>query len=224
MKMKKHLWGALAALAVTGTLFAAPATAGGTATVNVVHGIPGVPVKVCVDGSVVDAEFKYGSKIVGAELPAGNHKVKLVGTDAGCGAAAILAARYDLKAGSNVTIVAALNGSGAPRLKVFSNNVKPVDPDMARLSVRHTAHAPAVNVWANGAPLIDGNDFTFGKSATVTVPADDYKVKVTLPGETAPVIGPAVLTLDEGRAYQVYAVGNADTWRLVVVKAKVGTN
>jgi hypothetical protein len=69
----------LAAGVMSATLLAAgPAHAGGTATVNVVHGIPGVAVNVCVDGTSVRDDFRFGRKIVGAELPAGSHRVKLV--------------------------------------------------------------------------------------------------------------------------------------------------
>jgi len=221
--MKKRMLGLAAAVAVAGSLMAAPASAGaGTATVNVVHGIPGAKVNVCVDGSSVADGFKYGNTIVGAALPAGMRNVKLVAAGSDCSASAILKETYDLEAGSNVTIVAALKPSGSPRLKEFNNRTGKVDAGMARLSVRHTAQAPAVNVWANGSPLIGGNDFVWGKSVTVMVPADSYRVKVTLPGETAPVIGPATLDLAAGKAYQVYAVGTADTYRLVVIKTNVG--
>jgi hypothetical protein len=202
----------------------APAGAAGKATVNVVHGIPGVPVKVCVDGAAVADDFRYGHKIFGARLPAGEHKVKLVAAGHACGASAILRHRYDLQAGTNVTIVAALDADGDPRLKVWPNKVKQTDAGMARISVRHAAQAPAVNVWANGSPLIGGRHFDWGSGATAMVPEDEYTVKVTLPGSKKAVIGPATLNLRGGFAYQVYAVGQADSYRLVVVKVNVGTS
>lgn len=220
--MKIRLIGLVAAMAVAGSLFAMPASAARMATVHVVHGIPGAAVNVCVDGMSVADDFRYGRKIVDAQLPAGWHKVKLVAAGAGCSAPAILRHRYMLEPGRDVTIVAGLRATGAPNLKAFRNRVTKVDAGMARLSVRHTAQAPAVNVWANGSPLIGGNDFTRGSKVTVEVPASDYKVKVTLPGAKAPVIGPAVLTLREGFAYQVYAVGAPGSYRLIVIKDRVG--
>jgi hypothetical protein len=210
---------------MTATLWAAsPASARGTATVNVIHGIPGVAVNACVDGTSVRDEFRFGRKIVGASLPAGSHRVKIVPAGSDCSVPAILAERYRLMTGTNVTIVANLDASGTPNLKVFANNVRPVDAGKARLSVRHTANAPAVNVWANGSRLIRGTGFTWGKSATLQVPEDRYRVKVTLPGAKAAVIGPATLRLGAGKAYQVYAVGNAHEYGLVKISSRVGTS
>ena len=55
------------------------------------------------------------------------------------------------------------------------------------------------------------------------MPKGSYRVKVTLPGETAPVIGPATLKLKAGFAYQVYAWGNGtDGYSVAVVATKVG--
>ena len=51
-------------------------------------------------------------------------------------------------------------------------------------------------------------DFIMGKSATVTVPKGIYAAWVSLPGDYEPVIGPAVLQLKSGVAYQVYAWGD----------------
>jgi hypothetical protein len=201
-----------------GLFSAVPAQAAGTAKVNVVHGIPGAVVKVCVDGAKVVDGFRFGQKITGARLPAGTHRVKLVAAGKACSAKAILSAAPSLAAGRNYTVVANLDAAGRPNLKAFVNNVSATRSGYARLTVRHTAKAPAVNVWAGSAKLIGGTAFTWGKSATLGVPAKAYTVKVTLPGSTTPVIGPASLTLSAGHAYQVYAVGSAGKYKLVVVK------
>lgn len=214
---------ALGVLALPATGLAAPARAVGTAKVNVVHGIPGVVVKLCVDGTPVVDNFRYGHTIVGATLPATTHKVRVVGAGSSCSAPAILKARYTLAKGRNYTIVANVNASGTPNLTAFANNVRPTPAGNARLTVRHAADAPAVNVWAGGAKLIGGNRFTWGKGATLPVPAGTYRVKVTLPGSRKPVIGPVTKTLTAGRAYQVYAVGVSGHYRLVTVKTHVGT-
>ena len=214
----------VAAAGLTAGLVAVPANAATTAKVNVVHGIPGVAVKVCVDGKSVADNFRYGSTIVGAALPATAHKVRLVAAGKPCGATAILKSAYTLAAGRNYTIVANLNASGTPNLKAFVNNVKSTAAGKARLTVRHTAKAPAVNVWAGGTKLISGRQFTWGKSATLAVPSGTYRVKVTLPGSSKAVIGPASKTLTAGAAYQVYAVGSAGHYRLITIKIPVGTS
>jgi hypothetical protein len=214
---------ALGVAGLTTTLVAGPANAAGTATVNVVHGIPGVAVKVCVDGKSVVDNFRYGDKIVGARLPAVTHGVRLVAAGMPCHSTAILQSRYTLAKGGNYTIVANVSDSGTPNLKAFVNNVKATAAGSARLTVRHTAEAPAVNVWADGTKIIGGTKFTWGKSRTLAVPHGTYKVKVTLPGARQPVIGPTSKRVAAGRAYQVYAVGVPGHYRLITVKTRVGT-
>ena len=95
-----------------------------------------------------------------------------------CDDAAILEANdVALKAGKNYTAVANLNADGDPNIKLFTNKVAPVKAGKARLTVRHTAAAPAVNVWANGSVLIGGTDYVWGDSATVD------RAEGLLPGE-----------------------------------------
>jgi hypothetical protein len=215
--------GAAAAIGLTSVLVAGPAQATGTATVNVVHGIPGVTVKVCVDGRSVADDVRFGAKIVGAKLSAGSHNVRVVAAGQPCRSTAILHAAYPLRAGRNYTIVANLDPAGAPNLKAFRNPVRPTRAGHARLTVRHTAQAPAVNVWAGCTRLIGGTSFRWGSSRTFGVPAGHYRVRVTLPGSWVAVIGPATKHLHAGRAYQVYAVGSPGHYRLVTVAVPVGT-
>jgi hypothetical protein len=227
---------AVAAAGMAGGLAAAPpATAAGTAAhtsrhtaartaaVNVVHGIPGVVVKICVNGRPVADHVRYGQTLVGARLAARTQHVRLVPAGKACRTPAILKAAYHLRAGRNYTIVANLDAHGTPHLKAFRNNVRRTAPGTARLTVRHTAAAPAVNVWAGQTRLISGTGFTWGSSARFAVPAGRYSITVTLPGSTQPVIGPAPARLRAGRAYQVYAVGSPDHYKLVTVKVRVGT-
>jgi hypothetical protein len=210
--------------AAAGAAESAQAASARTATVNVVHGIPGLKVKVCVDGQPAIRGFEYGEKAVGVSVPAGTHRVRVVPAGKPCSAPKLLSHRYQLKPGKNYTIVAAVRPDGAPRLAAFGNGVRPTDTGQARLTVRHTAQAPAVNVWAGGTKLIGGSGFSWGDGRTFAVPHDTYRVKVTLPGTKTPVIGPQRLTLRSGKAYQVYAVGTPGHYRLAVVGVQVGTH
>jgi hypothetical protein len=212
------------ALAVAALVGVATAEAG-NARLNVVHGIPGLTVDVCIDGATAIPDFAPGTVIKGVVVPAGEHEFKIVAPDGDCTGAGILEAVADLRADKNYTVVANLNESGDPNLKLFRNNVRPVAEGTSRLTVRHTAAAPAVNVWANGALLIGGSDFTWGKSATLAVPKGIYAAWVSLPDDYRPVIGPAVLKLRAGVAYQVYAWGDGTSgYDFAVVRIKVGTN
>jgi hypothetical protein len=213
----------MAAAAMTLTAPSAGAAGDGSAEVSVVHGIPGVTVKVCVDGSPAIRDFRYGQKVVGVALPAGSHRVRVVAAGKACSTPAILKKRYELEAGKTYTVVAAVRPSGAARLPAFVDRLRPTRPGMARLTVRHTAQAPAVNVWAGSTKLIGGTGFAWGDTRTLEVQNGTYRVKVTLPGAREPVIGPQRLHIRPGRAYQVHAVGTPGQYRLVIVGVDVGT-
>ena len=211
----------IAGVAAISGLGVAPASAA-DATLNVAHGIPGVDVDVCVDGSVAIPDFKPGEVVSGVALPAGSYDVKIVAAGQGCAGAAVLEADgVGLAAGRNYTAIAHMTSDGKPTLGLFVNEAKPVRRGTARVQVRHTAAAPEVNVWANGAPLV--RDLANGETATAVVRKGIYAAWVSLPGEFAPVIGPSVLQLKRGHAYQVYAWGDASAgYDFAVVDVAVG--
>jgi hypothetical protein len=211
-------------LVATGVATATTASASPAkpASINVVHGIPGLTVDVCVNGAKAITNFVPGQVVTGVPLPAGTYHLGVVAAGAPC-TPEILMADATLAAGKNYTVVANLDASGTPNLKIFPNNVSRVPEDSARLSIRHTAAAPAVNVWVNGSKLIGGDEFTWGHRKAFVVPEGKYTAVVTLPGSKTPVIGPATLKLKEGYAYQVYAYGSAkDGYGFAVVALKVG--
>jgi hypothetical protein len=222
--MGRKLFGlAVAATLALGMLGTGTASAAGsTSSLNIVHGIPGVDVEVCVNGTVAIPDFNPGDVVTGVSLPAGTYDVKIVASGDACGDPAILGANgIDLAAGKDYTAIAYLAADGEPTLGLFKNNVKPLAAGKARLTVRHTAAAPAVDVWANGGVLLQ--EVRNGDSATLAVPTGVYATWVSLPGGYEPVIGPAVLKLKNGTAYQVYAWGDGTTgYRVAVVAAKVG--
>ena len=70
--MTKRIIGLAVALATTMALFgAAPAQATGVSkfTLNVVHGIPGLTVDVCVNGAKAITDFEPGDVVSGVKLP-----------------------------------------------------------------------------------------------------------------------------------------------------------
>jgi hypothetical protein len=209
-----------AALAVS--LVGVTPAAAAEASLNVVHGIPGVDVNVCVNGAEAIPDFNPGEVVAGVALPAGSYDVKIVAASDGCEDAAILeASGVQLASDKNYTAIAHLTEDGTPTIGLFVNNVKPVPAGTARLTVRHTAAAPAVDVWANGAVI--AQDVTNGASATLKVPTGVFAAWVSLPGDFAPVIGPDVLKLKKGSAYQVYAWGDGGSgYELAVVALNVG--
>jgi ABC-type glycerol-3-phosphate transport system substrate-binding protein len=223
--MRKRVIGLAIVSAMTLSLFGAgAASAAGTTTLNVVHGIPGLDVAVCVDGVKAIKNFNPGEVVAGIELPSGRYDLAVVAKGTPCTAVVLGADNVGLWAGKNNTVVANLDAKGKPNLKIFGNNVSPTAAGETRLLIRHTAAAPAVNVWANGGKIISGKWFDWGSHARRDVPQGDYKVKVTLPGSKTAVIGPARLSVDAGTVYQVYAWGSGDAgYSFAIVPTVVGT-
>ncbi len=221
-KTSRFMGLAVAASVAMSLLAAAPAGAAANATLNVVHGIPGVDVNVCVNGAVAIPDFNPGEVVSGVELPGGAYDVKIVALADGCTDAAILeAGGVQLKSGKNYTAVAHLMEDGTPTLGLFKNNSRPVAKGTARLIVRHTAAAPAVDLWANGGVL--ARDVANGDTFRAVVRKGVYAAWVSLPGDYQPVIGPAVLKLKRGHTYQVYAWGNGtDGYDFAVVDTLTG--
>jgi hypothetical protein len=214
-----------AGLAVGGALalalVAAPAAvAQETATVYVVHGVPDTPVDVYVDGKRAIDDFEPGTSQGPVQLPAGPHKLALFAADAADGSGSpLLSADADLPAGGNVTVVAHLDEGGNPKITPFVNDVSSVPAGQARLVVRHTAAAPAVDVLAGGNPVIEG--LSNGQEKALEVPAGSVSAAVAAAGTTDPVIGPADVDLKEGTATFVQAIGKLDGGKLSLVSFTV---
>lgn len=221
--MMKRLVGLGIAMTVAVSMLGTGSAAAAAATMNVVHGIPGVDVEVCVNGTVAIPGFNPGEVVTGVALPGGAYDIAIVPAGETCEASPILEAEdVELAGGRDYTAIAYLTEEGTPTLGLFRNNVRPLPRRSARVTIRHTAAAPAVDVWANGGTILQ--DVANGATATRKVPTGVYAAWVSLPGESAPVIGPAVLKLARGTAYQIYAWGSAEAgYEFAVVGLRVGT-
>jgi hypothetical protein len=189
-------------------LVATPATAADTATVSVLHAVPDTPVDVYANGERLIDDFQPGTLTDPLQLPAGSYDLALFPADAadGSGAPLLSADGVSVPAGANATVVAHLKEDGTPALTPFVNDVSPVAAGQARVTVRHTAAAPAVDVRAGGAVVAPG--LANPKEASLTVPAGTVTADVVLAGTTTVAIGPADLTLAEGTSTIVYAWGS----------------
>jgi len=214
----RKLLTALVALAVASIAFAIPASAQ-NARIHLLHGIPDTDVDVEAGGANVFEGFSFGdtqdlSGFAGATLE--GLKVKLAGTDT----VAIDAGDTPLPASGNYTIIAHLDASGTPTLGVFQNNIASVDAGKGRLTVRHTAAAPAVDILANGSVAFA--NVPNGAGGDADLAAGTITATVVPTGATEPVvIGPADLPITEGAGLIVYAVGSLDAGSLTVLTESI---
>ena len=131
------------------TLAAVPASAADPAKLSVLHGVPGLTVDVWVNGERTLDDFTPGSLAGPLDLPAGTYTVAITAADAAdASAPAIGPVDLTLEAGKNYTAVAHLDAAGAPTATLFTNDISTTAAGQGRLTVRHVAAAPGVDILA----------------------------------------------------------------------------
>jgi hypothetical protein len=208
--------GAVAALtfAGVGAATTSPAYAA-SSKVSVVHGIPGTPVDVYVNGKKTLDNFQPGDVAGPLTLPEGEYDIALTKPGEAVDKAILKVDDAKVPGGANISLAAHLSADGKPQITPFVNDVSKVGAGKARLIVRHTAAAPAVDVRAGGKPVFEG--LTNPKEAKADVAAGTVKADVVLAGTDTVAIGPADLDLKEGTATIVYAIGSAQDKNLELV-------
>lgn len=218
------LFAALAIAAVAGFAVAAPtASAAGTGTVNIVHGIPGVAVDVCARGPATDGEwarvitdFEFGD-IETRDLDAGSYDANVVAPGAACETPILPglgASGVALPEGANASVIAHLPASGVVAdalLTVGVNDISDPGNDNAILTVYHAAAAPAVDIrygkYVAYNKAFSGVENT--QSGDVQLSEGRWKVSVLAAGDRwwRPVTR-ATLNLEERTNTVVYAIGS----------------
>lgn len=216
MKTTRALAAAATAVAVVALAVPASASTTGSATVSVLHAVPGLTVDVYANGEELIPDFTPGTLTDPLTLPAGTYDLAVfeAGADPATATPAIELADATVPAGANVTVVAHLGETGTPALTPFVNDVSALEAGKARLAVRHTAAAPAVDVRAGGTPVISG--LTNPGEEVLVLDAGTVSADVVLAGTETVAIGPADLNLAEGTATFVYAWGSAEAGDLAL--------
>ena len=204
--MKKILAGA-AALAAT--LVAVPAgTSGAQESVDIMllHGIPGITVDVAVDGAVVLPGFEPGdmqdlSSFAGQTLT--NLEVRPAGTeDVAIGPVA----EFAVPASGSWTVVAHLDAEGTPTITPFENDTSAAADGQGRLTVRHTAAAPAVDIVLGDARPVE--NLSNPSEASLDVPAGEIAGAQIAPTGGDPIADVPTVSVTAGQNLIVYAVGS----------------
>ncbi|WP_406729335.1 DUF4397 domain-containing protein [Streptomyces sp. GD-15H] len=202
------------ALGVTVPAMAVPANEQDKAMVSVFHGIPGMTVDVYANGDELLGDFEPGTVADPQALDAGTYDIQIFEAGQGPDGAPALQKEIKVPEGANATIAAHLTADGEPQLTAFVNDVSQVDAGGARLTVRHVAAAPAVDVRAGGQPLFTGLENP--EEDTAEVDAGTVSADVVLAGTDTVAIGPADLNLEEGTSNIVYAWGSAEDENLAL--------
>ena len=176
----------------------------------VLHAVPGATVDVYANGEALLTDFKPGTLTDPMALPEGDlrpqgrrrrRRARREGRSSRPTASKV-------PAGANITVVAHLDEAGKPMLTPYVNDTSHVAAGQARLTVRHDAAAPAVDVRAGGDPVF--TDLTNPNEDSADVPAGTVSADVVLAGTDTVAIGPADLDLKRGHDTIVYAWGSAE--------------
>ncbi|MDJ0376313.1 DUF4397 domain-containing protein [Cryobacterium sp. PH31-L1] len=208
---------ALAGLAPAQAAVPAASASPGTASVSVLHAIPGLSLDISVDGRVVVDDFMPGTLLGPLKIAAGTHTVDISASnplEVGVGANGVPLPAIAISGSTTVTVtanrsftaVAHLSDAGLPTATLFNDDTTPLAPGQGRLTVRHVAAAPAVDVLANGAVAVAG---LINPSQTVLdLPVGSISAVVAAAGTTAPLLGPADVTIAPRTNTIVYAWGS----------------
>lgn len=205
--------GIAAAAVVVATALPASAATTSTASLSVLHGVPDLTVDVWLDGERALDDFTPGTLAGPLDVPSGANTLVITAADAtDVSSPAIGPVDVTLDAGTSYTAVAHLDAAGAPTATLFTNDTSAVPAGQGRLTVRHTAAAPAVDVLAGGSPVV--TNLSNPDEQSLLVPAGTVQAAIAATGTTTPVLGPTDLTIAEGANTIVYAWGSLSAGNL----------
>ncbi len=214
MKLSRiFIAGSLALAATAGTAGLAGAD-NHTSTVSILHGVPGATVDVYANGDALLTGFEPGTLTDPQQLPEGTYDLKVVAAGAGAdGEAVIQADDVQVPAGANITVVAHLKSDGTPTLTPFVNDTS-ASEEGGRLTVRHVAAAPEVDVRAGGEVAVPG--LANPNEAKLDVAAGTIPADVVAAGTDTVVLGPADVEIKAGMNTIVYAWGSLEAENLAL--------
>jgi hypothetical protein len=211
--------GTIAALALSATPAAAISPT--TADLYVLHAVPATPVDVYVNGTLTLDDFQPGALAGPLDLPAGSYSVAITAANAPDASAPVIGpVDLTLAAGSSYTAVAHLDPAGAPTATLFTNDVSTTAPGQGRLTVRHVAAAPAVDILAGGTAVVTA--LANPAEAKLDLAAGTVSAAVAATGTTQPVIGPADVAIADGVNTIVYAWGSLEAGTLALATQTIG--
>jgi hypothetical protein len=218
-----------AALLGAGALFAAsaalaiPASAQeADAQLSVLHGVPDLTVDVYVNGELTLDDFEPGDLAGPLDLPAGTYTVAITAADATDDSEpAIGPVDLPLEGGMNYTAVAFLDADGNPTAALFDNDTSAAGAGEGKLTARHVAAAPEVDVIVAGGSV---GTFVNGEQiGPAALAAGEYDVVLEAGGEPVPTTPSTdAVPVTEGVNTIAYAWGEASDLQIAVQTVNLG--
>lgn len=176
--------------------------------ISLVHGIPDTTVDVQIGESIVINAFRPGSIAdISAFMGRTLEDVSLVDDESGEVLLGPIAA-LEVPLTGSWSLVAHLDELGEPVITPFENDRSGVAAGTARLTFRHTAESPAVDlVLGDQRPVSNASN---GDSAVIEVPDGTLSNAQIAPAGEAPAVSIAALDLAPQTNTIIYAIGSLD--------------
>jgi len=212
-------------LAFSSLMFAAD-----DAYLYIVHGLPGRDVSASLDPALpvdillnndlcIERGTTFGLVVGPLALPSGQYNLKMGPANpfVPCSESPIVDTDVSLKAGQDVTAIAALDEKGQPTVLNFVNDLASVAEGQARVTLTNAGDAPVLQVTLQ--VVNSKQKYTYnvnpGKAVDATLPANEYTIEVA--AKDSLLIPPQPILLTSVSATLVYAVGRADNGSLALV-------
>lgn len=215
--------GMIAISAALATVMAVPAITAAQdetmadAQIRVLHGADAPAVDIWLNGAPGVTDLAFGEDTGYVELPAGEYQIQVVPAGATLEEGPVVVdATVPFEAGTMTTIVAtgSLDTGVVPQLVTDDPNPS---ADMAEIKVGHMSwDAPAVDIWANGEVAVPGLEFP-NVAGPLSLEGGAYDFDVAVAGTEDIAIDIPEITLDNGVAYSVYAIGSLANESLTAV-------
>jgi hypothetical protein len=230
--MKAMKWMMAATVAAVMTLTSAAYAQ--SAKLTVIHGISGLPkpVEVYANGNLLFS-FDYGDVQGPLTVDAGSYdlEVKLDGN-------VVLSGTANVEAGKDYTVVAHFRYTGAApdiALSVVENTTTATCDKQARLTVRHLADAPAVDLAVSrgatttrnfvSTPNLSSAAGAQNQGGPLDFKSGTYRAQLFVAGTKTAAFDSGKLKLDGGKSYIATAVGSLadDTFQVILQVLDVPT-
>jgi hypothetical protein len=212
--------GAVAAtVSLLGVLVASPADAQPTGGVRVVHGLLGVVADVYLDEALVIQAFRPQHSTDLIAVTEGTHRIDARPVGSPASSPPLLSGNFDVAEDEQISAMLHLSVAGEPMFSNFVDDTSPVPAGQTRVTVRHTAAAPAIDVLLDAEPV--ARALPSLSQVASQLAAGTYEISVTQAGTPQVLAPPADVPLREGTANEMYLVGNQADGSLVWIAVQV---
>ena len=199
-----------------------PARAAGSAMLRVVHASPDAPaIEVLIDGQKTLSALQFTEATAYISVPAGSHQLAVFSAAAGGGGKAFIDTSVDLQDGRAYTIVAADRLANIEPI-VLTDDLNRFAADQANVRLVHASpDAPPVADVAvtNGGLTVFRNVPFKGATGYLAVAPGSYRFDLRPAGTTQQLATTNAITLDAGRSYSVFAMGQLgnNTFQAIII-------